>query len=92
MERAIRSELESFSSFVLSSWFSGHYLCDFVPTTVERASHKVQKLLCTSWLLVTLISVVLVVSVLLAFAGRGAWDDHYMGTRTFPNPLFPVPE
>ena len=61
-----------------------------VPTTVERASHKVRKLLCTGWLLVTLISVVLVVSVLLALVGRDACDEHYIGTRTLHHPLSPV--
>ena len=47
------------------------------PTTYERASCQLHTLLCTGWLRATLINIylsVLVVAILLVFAGLSAWE------------------
>ena len=58
-----------------------------VPATTERAGCSVHNLLCTAWLPTTLLSVVLVVAVLLAFEvserpGRRRERDAYRYTVT----------
>ena len=52
------------------------------PTPIERASYGVCKLLYADWLIIptTILSVVLMVAVLLAFARRSAKDGHCIGT------------
>ena len=60
------------------------HLYDCVPHNSERASCKVHKLRCTGWFPTTLLSVVLVVTVLPAFAGGSAWDEHHTGTPPPP--------
>ena len=52
------------------------------PTTIERVSYGVCKLLYADWLPTTIIAVVLIVAVLLAFARRSAKDGHCISTLT----------
>ena len=83
----------SFAIFFFGGGVGGEVGGPFVtllPTTVEIASCKVHTLLCTGWLPTTLISIVLVVAVLLEFASRSAFDDHYIG-HPIPQPPPPPP-
>ena len=58
------------------------------PTTVERTSCQEHKLLCSGELPTALTCIVLVVAVLLAFAGRSAWKEHYISSPPTPPPIY----
>ena len=70
---------------VLNSWLDTIFVTLF-PTTVERASCKVHKLLCTGWLSITIISIVLVVAVLLAFKDQSTWNELFINHTQSPVP------